>query len=367
VLDRIHVLEGRQLVLLNIDEVIRIIRNADEPKAALIERFNLSDRQAEDILEIRLRQLARLEAIRIEQELKELREEQGRLQDILDSPSSLRRTVIKEIETDAKLYGDARRTVIQEEKRAVAEVRLVDEPVTVVASLKGWVRALKGHEVDASTLGFKAGDGLYGTFACRSVDTLVVLGSNGRVYSVPVGTLPGGRGDGSPVTTMIDLEPATQAVHFVAGAGEQVLLLAHTGGFGLLARIGDLTGRQRGGKAFLSLEAGEHLLPPAPVAPAHARVACLAMGGRLLVFGFDELKLQSNGGRGLTLMDVDAKDPLVSVAPFSQALRVIGSGRGGKPKEEDLRGAALEAYVGRRARKGRKVEGSIKPQRVVAA
>jgi topoisomerase-4 subunit A len=366
VLDRIHVLEGRQLVLLNIDEVIRIIRHADEPKAALIERFNLSDRQAEDILEIRLRQLARLEAIRIEQELKELREEQGRLQDILDSPSSLRRTVIKEIEADAKQFGDARRTLIQEEKRTVVEVRVVDEPVTVVASLKGWVRSLKGHEIDAATLGFKAGDGLYGAFPCRSVDTLVVLGSNGRVYSVPVSTLPGGRGDGAPVTTMIELEAGTQAAHFVAGPAEQVLLLAHTGGFGLLARIGDLTSRQRGGKAFLSLEAGEHLLPPVPVATTHAQVACLAMGGRLLVFGIDELKLQSNGGRGLTLMDVDAKDPLVSVATFAQVLRVLGSGRGGKAKEEDLKGAALEVHVGRRARKGRKAEGSIKPQRVVA-
>jgi topoisomerase-4 subunit A len=366
VLDRIHVLEGRQLVLLNIDEVIRIIRHADEPKAALIERFNLSDRQAEDILEIRLRQLARLEAIRIEQELKELREEQGRLQDILDSPSSLRRTVIKEIEADAKQFGDARRTLIQEEKRTVVEVRVVDEPVTVVASLKGWVRSLKGHEIDAATLGFKAGDGLFGAFPCRSVDTLVVLGSNGRVYSVPVSTLPGGRGDGAPVTTMIELEAGTQAAHFVAGPAEQVLLLAHTGGFGLLARIGDLTSRQRGGKAFLSLEAGEHLLPPVPVATTHAQVACLAMGGRLLVFGIDELKLQSNGGRGLTLMDVDAKDPLVSVATFAQVLRVLGSGRGGKAKEEDLKGAALEVHVGRRARKGRKAEGSIKPQRVVA-
>jgi topoisomerase-4 subunit A len=151
VLDRIHVLEGRQLVLLNIDEVIRIIRNADEPKPALIARFKLSDRQAEDILEIRLRQLARLEAIKIEQELKELRTEQGKLEDILASPAALKRTVIKEIEADAKNHGDERRTLIQEEKKAVAEVKVLDEPVTVVVSLKGWVRALKGHELDPAT------------------------------------------------------------------------------------------------------------------------------------------------------------------------------------------------------------------------
>ncbi len=189
VLARIHVLEGRQLVLLNIDEVIRIIRESDEPKPALIARFGLSDRQAEDILDIRLRQLARLEAIKIEQELKTLREEQARLDEILGSPAALRRLLIKEIEADTKAHGDARRTLIQAEKRAVVEIKVVDEPVTVVVSHKGWVRALKGHEVDAAALQFKAGDSLLATFACRSVDTLLVFGSaakgSGRVYSWP--------------------------------------------------------------------------------------------------------------------------------------------------------------------------------------
>jgi DNA gyrase/topoisomerase IV subunit A len=176
VLDRIHVLEGRQLVLLNIDEVIRIIRNADEPKAALIERFSLSDRQAEDILEIRLRQLARLEAIKIEQELSQLRDERQKLEDILASPAALKRTVIREIETDAKAFGDDRRTLVQDERKAVAEVRVVDELVTVVVSAKGWVRALKGHEVDPAALQFKPGDALHSVQPCRSVDLLAVLG-----------------------------------------------------------------------------------------------------------------------------------------------------------------------------------------------
>lgn len=366
VLDRIHVLEGRQLVLLNIDEVIRIIRNADEPKPALIARFKLSDRQAEDILEIRLRQLARLEAIKIEQELKELRAEQAKLQDIIDSPATLKRTVVKEIEADAKQFGDARRTLIQEEKRAVAEVKVVDEPVTVVVSLKGWVRALKGHEIDAAQQQFKAGDALYGTFACRSIDTLLVFGSNGRVYSTPVAGLPGGRGDGQPITTLIELESGTQPAHYFAGHAAQTLLLANTGGFGLLARVGDLVSRQRGGKSFLSLEADEKPLPPS-LADGMKNVACLAMTGKLLVFGLDELKLQPNGGRGLTLIDVDAKDPLVSVAAFGDVLQVLGTAlRGGKPRDELLKGAALAAHVGRRARKGRAVEG-MKAQRVVAA
>jgi len=357
VLERIHVLEGRQLVLLNIDEVIRIIRNADEPKPALMARFGLSERQADDILDIRLRQLARLEAIRIEQELKELRAEKDKLDEILGSPAALKRTLIREIEQDAKTHGDDRRTLLQEEKKAVAEVRLVDEPVTVVVSLKGWVRALKGHEVDASTLAFKAGDALYGVFACRSVDALVVFGSNGRVYSVGAALLPGGRGDGVPITTLIDLESGSTVAHYVAGASDCRLLLANTGGYGLLARVGDLLGRNKGGKAFLTLDAAERLLPPTTVDAAHAQVGCLALDGRLLVFGLDELKLQPGGGRGLTLMDVDAQAPLVSAVSFAQALRVLGSGRGGKPKEEDLKAATLKAYIGKRARKGRAVEG----------
>ena len=372
VLARIHVLEGRQLVLLNIDEVIRIIRNADEPKPALMERFKLSDRQAEDILEIRLRQLARLEAIKIEQELKSLREDQGKLEEILGSPAALRRLLIKEIEADTKAHGDERRTLIQAEKRAAVQIKVIDEPVTVVVSAKGWVRALKGHEVDAAALQFKAGDALLTTFACRSVDTLLVFGTaakgSGRVYSVAISSLPGGRGDGVPVTSLIDLEPGTQPAHYFAGEADTTLLLANSGGYGLLAKAGDMQGRNKAGKAFLTLDAGHQLLAPRIVQTtpphAHRQVGCLSADGRLLVFALDELKMQPGGGKGLTLMDVDAKEPLLSVAPFGEALTVHGSGRGGKPKDEVVKGATLATHHGRRARKGRKVDGLVKVLRL---
>jgi topoisomerase IV subunit A len=365
VLERIHVLEGRQLVLLNIDEVIRIIRNADEPKPALIARFKLSERQADDILDIRLRQLARLEAIKIEQELKDKREEQAKLEEILGSTSALKRLLVKEIEADAKQFGDARRTVLQAEKRAVAEVKVVDEPVTVVVSMKGWVRALKGHEIDAATLAFKAGDALYGAFPCRSVETLAVLGSNGRAYSVAISALPGGRGDGAPITTLIDLEAGTQPAHYIAVPPETLLLLANTQGFGLLAQAGDLASRQRAGKTFLTVDEGAHVLPPAVVLPGHTRVACLSKNGRLLVFPLPDLKRQANGGRGLTLMDCDDQDPLLSVATCGDALTVQGASRG-KDKDEVLRGAALAHHEGKRARKGHKVQGLKEVRRVVA-
>jgi topoisomerase IV subunit A len=369
VLDRIHVLEGRLLVLLNIDEVIRIIRNADEPKPDLMAHFKLSDRQAEDILEIRLRQLARLENFRIEQELKALRDEQAKLDDILSNPTALKRTVIKEIETDAKAHGDDRRTLIQEEKKAVADVKVPDEPVTVVVSAKGWVRALKGHEVDPATLAFKAGDGLYGTFTCRTVDTLLVWGTegkgSGRVYSVPTAVLPGGRGDGVPITTLVDLEIGTQVAHFWAGAPDSTLLLANTAGFGLLAKAADMAGRNKAGKSFLTLDPGARVLPPVVVDSRHSQVACLALDSRLLVFALDELKLQSAGGKGLTLMDVDSQSPLVSVASFADSLRVLGTGRGGKSKDEVLRGVGLEEHRGKRARKGRALQ-AIKATRLLA-
>jgi topoisomerase-4 subunit A len=362
--ERIHVLEGRQLVLLNVDEVIRIIRNADEPRAALVARFGLSERQADDILDLRLRQLARLEAIKIEQELQEQREQEARLQDILGAPSALRRAVVREIEADARAHGDERRTLVQEERKAVVEVKVVDEPVTLVLSQKAWVRALKGHDIDPASLAFKPGDGPWGFYTCRTVDTLLVFGSAGRVYSVPVALLPGGRGDGVPVTSLIDLEAGTAIAQAYAGPAETTLLLANSGGFGLLARAADLQARNRAGKVFLTLEPTDRLLPPVPVGPSHKQVACLAQDGRLLTFALDELKLQSGGGRGLTLMDVDAATPLIAVATFGETLKVVGTGRGGKPREEVLRATALATYVGKRARKGRKLEGLVKALRL---
>ncbi len=363
VLERIHILEGRQTVLLNIDEVIAIIRQSDEPKAALIARFHLSDRQAEDILEIRLRQLARLEAIKIEQELKSLREEQGRLEDILGSESALRRLMVKEIEADAKTFADARRTLIQAEKKAVAEVKVIDEPVTVVVSSKGWVRARTGHGHDAAGFAFKAGDGLYGTFECRTVDTLVVFGSNGRVYSVAVSALPGARGDGQPITTLIDLESGTQPVHYFAGAGGVTLLLSGSGGYGFLARVENLVSRQRGGKTFISLGDGETVCAPS-LAEGATHVCCASTGGRILTFELGELKVMEKGGRGLTLIDLEPKDTLAGAAAYTRSVRIEGLGRGGKEREETLEIRSLNNARAARARKGKAADLGFKPSRI---
>src|SRR5690606_7814831 len=166
---------------LNVDEVIQTIRESDEPRAALMQRFNLSERQAEDILEMRLRQLARLEGFKIEKELASQKAEQTVLQELLNNPNAFKRLMIKEIEADAKQYGDGRRTLIQVAERAVLENRVVDEPVTVVISEKGWLRSRQGHGHEAAQFSFKAGDGLYDTIECRSTDDLVAIADNGRV------------------------------------------------------------------------------------------------------------------------------------------------------------------------------------------
>ncbi len=322
VLERIHILEGRQLVLLNIDEVIAIIRQADEPKTALIGRFKLSDRQAEDILEIRLRQLARLEAIKIEQELKTLREEQGKLEEILGSAAALRRLLIREIELDAKQFADPRRTLIQADKKAVLEVRVSDEPVTVVVSSKGWVRARGGHGHDAASFAFKPGDALYATFECRTVDTLLAFGSNGRVYSVPVAMLPGARGDGQPVTTLIELESGTQLLDYFAGPAAAVLLLSSSGGYGFLATLESMISRNKSGKAF---------------------------------------KQMDKGGRGLMLIDLEPKDALAGAAAYTRSVKIEGIGRGGKAREETLEIRSLNNARAARARKGKAADLGFKP------
>ena len=373
VLSRIHILEGRQTVLLNIDEVIAIIRQSDEPKDALIARFKLSDRQAEDILEIRLRQLARLEAIKIEQELKSLREEQGKLEEILGSPATLKRLMIKEIEADAKQFADPRRTLIQAEKKSVLDVKVLDEPVTIVVSSKGWVRARGGHGHDATSFVFKAGDALYATFECRTIDTLLAFGSNGRVYSVPVAALPNARGDGQPVTTLVELESGTQLLHYFAGPAAGVLLLSNSGGYGFLATVEAMISRNKSGKAFLGMAEGETLCRPShvkgssgakPLLPA-THVACASTGGRILTFDIAEIKQMDKGGRGLLLIDLEDKDTLAGAAAFTRSIKIEGIGRGAKAREETLEIRSLNNARTVRARKGKAADLGFKPTGVM--
>ncbi len=342
--------------------MIKIIRESDEPKPALIQAFKLSDRQAEDILEIRLRQLARLETIKIQQELAELRSEQSTLQDLLDNPASMKRLIIKEIEADEKQFGDARRTLIEAAEKAVVEQKVIDEPVTVVISEKGWLRARTGHAHDAAQFTFKAGDALYGAFECRTVDTLLAFGSNGRIYSVAVAALPGARGDGVPITTLIDLTSGSRILHYFAGPADANLLLASTAGYGFTAKAGDMVSRIKGGKAFMNLEDSDLPLLPRPVVDKASAIACLSEKGRLLVFGIDEIKNLSGGGRGVILMELEKGEKLLGALPITQrGVVVSGTGRGGKVQEVALSASSLAIHIGKRARKGKALESKLKP------
>jgi topoisomerase-4 subunit A len=351
--DRIHVLEGRMLVYLNVDEVIQTIRESDEPRSALMKRFKLTERQADDILDMRLRQLARLEGIKIEQELSEKRAEQEKLKELIDQPTALKRLIIKEIEADAKQYGDDRRTLIKVAERAVMEVRLLDEPITVIVSQKGWLRARQGHGHDASQFNFKAGDDCYGVFECRSTDTLVALGSNGRAYSVAVSGLPSARGDGAPVTSMIDLAPGSQIEHMLAASAESRFLFSTAQGFGFIAKVSDMASRQRAGKQFITLEDQDALIRPVPVFEGAIHLALMSTRQRLLVIPLDEVKTLASGGRGTILMGIDVPDKLAQCIPLSKAgMRVVGLYRN-KQVEDVVSGAQLREYLSKRARKGK--------------
>ena len=363
--DRIHILEGRQLVLLNIDEVIRIIRESDEPKPALMQAFGLTERQAEDILEIRLRQLARLEAIRIEQELKELFDERKKLQGLLGSEATLKKAVIKEIEADIKTYGDDRRTLIEAAEKAAVEARQVEEPVTVIISAKGWVRARQGHGHDARQFNFKTGDELAGAYEVKTTDQLHALASNGRVYSIPVAGLPSARGDGVPVTSFVELEAGSQILHAFAASADAGVLLATEKGFGLTCVAGDWQSRMKAGKHFLTLEEGDVPLPPVlfDASRTDATVVCLSDGqgggdkGRVLAYPVSEVKTLHKGGRGVTLMGLEKKEKLRQVIVAADTgLVVTGTGRMAKPQSRTMSTREIAANAGTRGRKGKQLD-----------
>ncbi len=362
--DRLHILEGRMVVFLNLDEVIALIRESDDPKAALIARFELSDRQAEDILEIRLRQLARMEGIRIEKEMKGLEKERRELTRLLAKESALRELVAAEIEADAATYGDDRRTLIKEEEKSTLVAPLLDEPVTVIISNKHWVRSRQGHSLDLSTLAFKDGDGMLAKFECRTTDHCIVICDNGRVCSIPVAQLPSGRGDGAPLSTFIEIASGARIAHALCGKSDQQLLIATSSGYGFSCSLGDMVGRNKAGKQFITVDK-ETILSPAPFMPTdQSLVAAVSNGGRLLVFLLAELKHLSGGGKGVILMGLGEGDALAAAAIINQAeIKIIGK-TGTKEQVVKLSGTNLQSYFGKRARGGQRLLSKLKPSRI---
>jgi topoisomerase-4 subunit A len=360
--DRLHILAGRMIVYLNIDEVIALIRESDDPKVALMTRFELSERQAEDILEIRLRQLARLEGIKIEKEIKALEKERKDLTRLLSKEQALRVQVATEIDADAAQFGDDRRTLIQEAQRAVLLSSVVDEPVTVLISKKHWARTRQGQGLDLSALAFKDGDGLLAKFECRTTDYCVVICDNGRVCSIPVAQLPSGRGDGVPLTTLIELAPGAKIAYVLSGKTEQSVLIATAAGYGFVAKLGDMLGRNKSGKQFITLEK-EAILPPILFTPTErALVLATSSGGRLLIFLLAELKVLSSGGRGVILMGLEEDETLTLVGVSNQADILLSGNLGNREHTIKLSGATLQSYLGKRARGGKSLPSRFKPK-----
>ncbi len=353
---RVHLLEGLLVAFLNLDEVIHIIRTEDEPKAALIARFALSEDQADYILETKLKQLARLEEMKIRAEQDALDGERDRLISILGSKAKLKKLVKDELLADAEKFGDARMSplVSREAAQALDETELVaSEPVTVVLSEKGWVRAAKGHEVDAASLSYRDGDALLGSVKGRSNQQIAFIDSTGRSYSTAAHTLPSARGNGEPLTGRFSPAPGAGFQALATGDNDTRLVLASSHGHGFVTRFENLTGRNKAGKAMLSLPAGADVLQPAQVTSVQTdRIVVATTAGHLLVFPVAELP-ELDKGKGNKLIDIPkaklATERVVAVAvvPAGGTLAVKSGARTMTLSPKDL-----DAYMGARATRG---------------
>jgi len=361
VADRIHILDGRMIAFLSIDKVIKVIRNSDEPKPDLIKAFELSERQAEDILEIRLRQLARLEGIKIERELADLRKEQSGLKKLLGSPAERRRMAAQEVREDAERFGDKRRTFIEEAERITVSMvdAVVDEPVTVLLSKNGFLRSRTGHGIDRAALSWKDGDAPLAIVETRTVHPIVAMGANGRAYNLKASDLPGGKGDGVPVSSLADTA-GTTIVSLISATPDVAVLFGTTAGNALRARVENLVTRQRAGKAFVAVGEGDALLAAALLDPKVKEVAALSGDGRLLVFPLEDVAELPNGGKGVMAIKLREGEKMIGLRAVTEALKVTTVGRGDKWSTAQVKASGLPHYRGSRARTGRVLQGTHK-------
>ncbi len=353
---RLHLLQGLLVAFLNLDEVIRIIRTEDEPRPVLMQRFALTEEQTDYILETRLRQLARLEEMKIRGEQAELEKEREQLIATLGSKAKLKKLIKDELLADAKKFGDARRSplVARNAAQALSETELVaSEPMTVVVSEKGWVRAAKGHDIDAATLSYREGDGLLAAVRGRSTQQVAFLDSTGRAYSTLIHGLPSARGNGEPLTGRFSPAAGASFQALAAGDNEHRFVLASSHGYGFVTRFENLTGRNKAGKAMLSLTPNARVLQPAQVGDAEQdRVVAVTNVGHLLAFPVGELP-ELDKGKGNKIIDIPkaklGTERVVAVAVVGpgQSLSIKSGAR-----NMGLSYKELEAYLGARATRG---------------
>lgn len=358
---RLHILEGLMIVYLNLDEVIKIIRKEDEPHSVLMKRFKLSEEQADAILDTRLRHLAKLEEIQIRKEQKKLTEERDDIEKTLASSARLKKLIRTELVTLAEKYGDKRRSplIARKEAQAMKETEILPtEPITVVISSKGWVRAAKGHDIDPATLNYKAGDEFLAAAAGRSNQTAVFVDTTGRAYSLPAHTLPSARGQGEPLTGRLNPPPGAEFIGAMIGEPEQLYILASDAGYGFVVTLGDLHGKNRAGKTALSVPNGSKALMPQPVKDMENEfVAVVSNIGNLLIFSLKELP-QLTKGKGNKMLSIPsskvaAREEFVvdmTVLNAEQNLLIKGDGKPFTMKPKDW-----QHYIGERARRGNKL------------
>jgi len=361
VLNRLHLLDGYLIAFLNIDEVIHIIRTEDKPKSVLMKHFKLSDIQAEAVLELKLRHLAKLEEMKIRTEQDELAAEREGLEKILGSAARLKTLIKKELLAAAEQYGDDRRSplVDREDARAFSETELMSaDPITVVMSEKGWIRAAKGHDIDPSALSYKSGDGYKMSVCGRSNQPAVILDSTGRSYTVASHNLPSARGQGEPVTGRINSPSGATFEGLMMGGEDQLYLLASDAGYGFVAKLGDLQTKNRAGKAAISLPKGGQVLPPAAIGTIEdAWVAAVSNEGRMLVFPLADLP-QLARGKGNKIIGIPGarvqsrEEYVVAVQVLTpQDLLVVSAGK----RYLKLKFSEMEHYRGERGRRGNKL------------
>jgi topoisomerase-4 subunit A len=360
--ERLHIVMGRLLAFVKIDEIIKLIRSCDdqtEAKTRLREKFKFTERQAEDIVNLRLGQLTRLDGVKLNEERKALEEERKGLKEILGDEKALKKLVVEELKEDAKKFGDERRTLIKTAERAQVERTVLEEPITVILSKKGWVRARSGHGVDMGTVSFKDGDERYLELECKTTDTLTALASGGKAFSVDAAALPSGRGDGAPMNTLVNSGP-DEIVWMGLGDAAQPLLMANTAGNGFLCKLGDLATKTRQGKDFMTVPEGAKALPPVFVQKELTQLAALSSDARLLLFPLDELPTRPNGGVGVQIMALPDKVALAGVAVTDgSSLTVSGFKRTRKTAEIGRKD--LAEYLGKRAQRGRVCDVGFRP------
>lgn len=361
ILDRLHILDGLLIAFLNIDEVIKIIRQEDKPKPALMKRFKISERQAEAILELRLRQLAKLEEIKIRAEQKELSEERKSIEQLLKSATRLKTFIKNEIKADAEKFGDERRSqlVEREESKAFSETELLStEPVTIVLSERGWMRAAKGHEVDPRSLQYKSGDSFKIAARGKSNQLAIFLDSTGRAYSLPAHTLPSARGQGEPVSGKVNPPSGASFEGVVIGEDSRDVLLASDAGYGFVAKVGDLISKNKSGKAVLRLPKGSIVLPAVMVNDYDSdMIVSVTNEGRMLMFPLKELPRLAKG-KGNKIISIPTAR-VVDRIEFVVAMTVVTeedtltvyAGR----RHHNLKPADLGHYRGERGRRGNKL------------